>query len=86
MEIRVIRNLTLMQITTIILKREMENHPRLFFMKLMLEDSIKTLECINLMELRFLNMIWEIVVRMCREILNIHGSGLLLTTLRHLNM
>ena len=86
MEIRVIRNLTLMQITTIILKREMENHPRLFFMKLMLEDSIKTLECINLMELRFLNMIWEIVVRMCREILNIHGNGLSQITLSHLNM
>ena len=83
---KVIQKMILMQTTIIILKLEMEKILKKFFLKLIKEGSMITLECINLMEQRFLNMIWDIVVRMCREILNIHGNGLIRTALRHLNM
>ena len=83
---KVIQKMILMQTTIIILKLEMEKALKTFLLTLIREGLIKTLECINLMEQRFLNMIWDIVVQIRREILNIHGNGIIMMVLRHLNM
>ena len=51
-------NLTSMQITTIILKLEMEKALKTFFLTLIREGSMITLECIDLMGQRSQKMRW----------------------------